>query len=408
MGKHRPKVDIDLLKIINRGVENIKPYVPGKSIQEVVRERGIKRVIKMASNENPLGLSPAAYRAIKRSLKNSHQYPEVSARKLREALSRKNIVPPEYIMVGNGADEIIYTLAMTFLNDSDEVIIPEITFSMYEIVSLAMRARVIKSKMENLRIDLEDILGKTTSKTKMIFLCNPNNPTGDILRKDELINFIHEIPDNIIIVHDECYSEFANSKHFPNLIPLIYPPHSWENSKNGTHPQDPQYSNEEFNDHSGYKNNIILLRTFSKIYGLAGVRLGYGIAHPSMFELMYRIRPPFGVSVPAQEAGIAALGDERFLRKTLKITNEGKEYIYKELEKMGLPYVKSHTNFVLIDTQRDSKEVSNRMISRGIIVRPMTSYGLPTHIRVTIGLKKHNERFINSLKQVIDEIKEQG
>ena len=387
MESKKIQINTDLEKIINRGIETIEPYIPGKSIQEAAREYGVKNIIKMASNENPLGISPAAYRAIKRSLKNSYQYPEVTAQKLREALSKANGIPPDYIMAGNGADEIIYTLVMTFLNDNDEVIIPEITFSMYEIVSLAMRARVIKSRMKNLRIDLEDILKKVTPKTRMIFLCNPNNPTGDVLEGEKLFHFIGQIPNNVIIVHDECYSEFAEKKTFPNLIPLINPGTSFTHGKP--------------------KNNLILLRTFSKIYGLAGVRLGYGIAHPSMLTLMYRIRPPFGVSVPAQEAGIAALGDEKFLKKTLEITNEGKKYIYGELEKMGLPYIKSHTNFILIDTKRDSSEVSDRMISKGIIVRPMKSYGLPTHIRVTIGLKKHNERFIRSLKQVVDEVKEQ-
>ncbi len=392
MENSKTQLTTNLIKILNRGVETIRPYVPGKSIQEVIRERGLKNIIKMASNENPLGLSPAAYKAIKKSLKDSYQYPEVSARKLREALSKANRVPPDYIMVGNGADEIIYTVAMTFLNEEDEVIIPEITFSMYEIVSLAMRARVVKSKMENLKIDLNDILKKITVKTKMIFLCNPNNPTGNLLEKEKLLNFIREIPNEIIIIHDECYSEFANKTIFPNLIPFIYP--QTAPNKN---------SAEEIKSY----NNILLLRTFSKIYGLAGVRLGYGIAHPSMLELMYRVRPPFGVSVPAQEAGIAALGDNDFLKKTLEITNDGKEYIYGELEKMGLSYVKSHTNFILIDTKRDCITVSEKMISKGIIIRPMKSYGLPTYIRVTIGLKKHNERFIKSLKQVIDEVKEQ-
>ncbi len=368
-----------ITKLLNPGLQSIKPYVPGKSIQEVVREKGIKKVVKMASNENPLGISPKAYRAIKRNLKKSYQYPEVSAHNLREALSKENQIPPDYIMVGNGADEIIYTLAMTFLDNDDEVLIPEITFSMYEIVSIAMRAKVIKTAMADLKIDTGDILKKITKKTKMIFLCNPNNPTGDIIIKDTLLDFLKEVPENIIIVHDECYSEFADPNTFPNLIPLL----KLEGKR---------YS------------NLILLRTFSKIYGLAGIRLGYGIANPSMLELMYRIRPPFGVSIPAQEAGIAALRDKSFLKKTLKLTREGKNYIYSQLKEMGLPYIESHTNFVLIDTKRDCVTVTEKLISKGIIVRPMTSYGLPTHIRVTVGLKSHNIRFINSLKQVLNEM----
>ncbi|MCD6122790.1 MAG: histidinol-phosphate transaminase [Spirochaetales bacterium] len=363
--------------IANPGILPIQPYIPGKSIQEVIREKGVTDVIKMASNENPLGISPLAYRAVKESLKNSFQYPEVSSMKLREALSGNLAVPPDYIMIGNGGDEIIYTLAMTFLTDNDEVIIPELTFSMYEIVTRAMRGIVVKSKVVNLRIDLDDILSKITDKTKIIFLCNPNNPSGDLLDKMNIYNFVSSVPENVIIMHDESYSEFADSKLMPNLRPFI---------KEG-------------------KKNIILLRTFSKIYGLAGIRVGYGIADPEMLSLMYRIRPPFGVSVPAQEAGAAALKDQQFFLDTLELTEAGKNYIYKELKRLNLSFVKSHTNFILIDTKRDCKIVSHRMISRGVIIRPMSSYNLPTFIRVTIGTDKQNERFIRALETVLNEVK---
>ena len=364
-----------LEELANPGILSIKPYVPGKSIQEVLKEKGVKDLIKMASNENPLGISPLAYRAVKETLKDSFQYPEVSSLKLREALSGKLEIPPEYIMIGNGADEIIYTLAMTFLTDSDEVIVPEITFSMYEIVTLAMRSRVVKSRLTNLKIDLDDILSRITEKTKLIFLCNPNNPTGDLLDRENIYRFVSSVPDNIIIVHDECYAEFADENYIPNLRPSI---------RDG-------------------KKNIILLRTFSKIYGLAGIRVGYGIADPEMLELMYRIRPPFGVSVPAQEAGTAALQDESFFKETLDLTEKGKHYIYGELKRLGLFFINSHTNFVLIDTKRDCRVIMDKMISRGIIVRPMNGYNLPTYIRITVGTEEQNRKFINALENVLKE-----
>ena len=204
--------------LANPGILPIRPYTQGKSIQEVIREKAVTDVIKMASNENPLGISPRAYKAVKESLKNSFQYPEVSSIKLREALSSSLAVPPNYIMIGNGADEIIYTLAMTFLADGDEVIIPELTFSMYEIVSRAMRSKVIKSETTNLRINLDDMLSKVTDRTKIIFLCNPNNPTGDLLSKEKVYSFINSVPESTIIVHDECYSEFADSNRIYRLL----------------------------------------------------------------------------------------------------------------------------------------------------------------------------------------------
>ncbi len=371
---------VELEKLINRGISGIKPYVPGRSIEEVVRERNVKNIIKMASNENPLGMSPKAYNAIITALKASYHYPEVTGMRLREALGEKFDMPPEYIITGNGADEIIYTIAMTFLDEGDEVIIPGITFSMYEIVSRAMRAKILKAPMDpirGLRIDLSSMKKLISERTKMLFICNPNNPTGDLLTGDELFAFLYSIPKNIIVVHDECYSEFADPNRFPDLREMI---------RNG-------------------QENLILLRTFSKIYGLAGIRIGYGLAHPEMLKLMYRIRPPFGVSIPAQEAGIAALEDTEFYEQTLSLNSTGKRFIYDKLEELGLQYVESHTNFILLDTGFDSLEVSDRMISRGIIIRPMASYGLPTYIRVTIGLREHNLRFIDALKEVLEELK---
>lgn len=357
----------------NKGVLSIKPYVPGRSIKEVVRELNIKDPVKMASNENPLGISPKAERAIRDIVKQSFLYPEVSCYDLREVLCSHFSVEKDNLIICNGGDSVIYNIAMCLINPEDEIIIPQITFPMYEIIVKALNGKIVYSSMNNLLIDLEDILNKITDKTKMIWLCNPNNPTGSIIEDKDLTEFIKKVPENIMIVHDEVYYDFADQKRFPDTIGMI---------KNGA-------------------DNLFIIRSFSKIYGLAGVRLGYGIGSKEMIGLMYRIRIPFDVSVLAQAAGIGAVNDKEFYNKSINLIETEKQYLYKELDSLGVKYIESHTNFILINLGQRTDSIVEQLLNKGIIVRSTKSHKMPAFFRITIGLHEHNIRFIKALKDVL-------
>jgi histidinol-phosphate aminotransferase len=364
---------MNIEKIVNSGTHSIKAYEPGKSIYEAKREHKEIDYIKMASNENPLGVSPLALEAITTHAQNSFAYPEVSCTRLRQALAQKHDLPPDMFIAGNGADGIIYALAMAFIDQDDEAIIPFITFPYYEIVVKAMRGKVVVSRMKGYEIDLTDILDKMTEKTKMIWISNPNNPTGSMINRNEFEEFMAQVPENVLVVHDEVYADFAPEDELPDTVAML---------KQGM-------------------PNLVLLRSFSKVYGLAGVRLGYGIAHPELINIMYKVRPPFDVSVLAQEAGCAALRDNGFYKKTLELTHRGKDFLYAELERMGLQYIRSYTNFIVIDTKTNCRDVQKHMQARGIIIRSADIYQMPTCIRVTVGTEEQNRRFIQALRAVL-------
>jgi histidinol-phosphate aminotransferase len=364
---------MDYQKRLNSGAHRIKPYLPGKPVEELRRQGFKNELVKMASNENPLGVSPAARRAIQKGAGSVYHYPEVSCPFLTEALASRLGLNKQNIIVGNGADGIIYYLGMSLIDKGDEVIIPAATFPIYETISHTMRANVIFTRMKGYSIDLDDILRHITRKTKIIWLCNPNNPTGTMVGEAAFSRFIERIPDSLLLVHDEVYGDFADLSNFPDTVRLL---------KEG-------------------RSNIFLIRSFSKLYGLAGIRVGYGIGASELVRLMYRIRPPFDVSVVAQEAALAAMEDEKFIKKTLDINKAGKEYICRNLDRLGLSYAPSETNFVLLNMGMDDTEVCRRLIERGIIARSGKDYGFTSHIRITVGLKEHNERFIRALEEIL-------
>ena len=361
--------------MVHPGIRSIKPYIPGTTIQEAVQSTGSCDFIKIASNENPLGMSPKAARAIVRAIAQAHQYPEKTCMDLRNALSRTLDIPSDWLMIGNGADGIIYAVFMSVIDESDEVIIPEMTFSMYETVVHGMRGRVTYSKMSGYEIDLDDILARISENTKLVVLCNPNNPTGSVLDRDRLSRFVESVPETVLIVYDEAYFDFADPDRLLDSAALL---------RQG-------------------RKNLFILRTFSKIYGLAGVRVGYGIGAPDLVALCHRIRPPFDVSVLAQAAGCAALNDKEFFRRTVDLTNREKRYIYRNLDRMGLEYVESQTNFILIDTGRDCRLIYEGLLKRGLIVRAGLHDKLATHIRITVGKRQHNKRFLDAFSEVLRE-----
>jgi histidinol-phosphate aminotransferase len=363
----------DMDALINPGLRSIKPYVPGRSVEEARRTGTRRRFIKMASNENPLGTSPRAARALALSRGRWHQYPESTGPELREALARRFGLDPGQILLGNGADGVLYTLAMTLIAEGDEALVPEVTFSLYRILVQAMRGVVITTAMKEHRPDLEELSARIGRRTKCLFLCNPNNPTGALVPKAEVESFLANLPSHVVAVYDEVYFDFADPELLPDVAGMI---------RKG-------------------RRNIVAVRSFSKIYGLAGVRLGYAIAHPAMIGLMQRIRPPFDVSVPALAAGSAALGDARFYERTRTLARRGREELAEALARMGLTPVPSHTNFLLVDVGRDGREVAEGLQAEGYIVRAGLDGQLRRCIRITIGTRRHNRGLVEALRRVL-------
>ena len=357
----------------NPGVLGAKKYVPGKSVKEAVAELGLKEVVKMASNENPFGSSPRARAALAELAGELHVYPDAMNEELRGRLSEKLDVRKDMLTIGNGADGVIYNLGMAVLDQGDETLIPRISYPIYESIIRVMRSTITYTGMKGLRIDLEDLARRISPKTKAVFLCNPNNPTGDALPREQLLAFLERLPATVLVVLDEAYIDFADPELRPGAVALI----------------------------KGGMRNLFVLRTFSKLYGLAGVRVGYGIGDPAVIELIHRIKPPFGVSAIAERLALAALEDSQFAGKTLEDCAREKRFFYAELARLGLDYVPSHTNFVLVDSKRDCLEVFQRLMTRGLLVRPAKQYGLPTSVRITVGRHEDNARLFGELPEVL-------
>lgn len=350
----------------------IKPYVPGKPMKEVEREYGINNSIKLASNENPLGPSPMAIEAIKASMEEINRYPDGSGYYLIDRISEKLDVEPQNIVLGNGSDEIIGLLAHTLLQSGNEVIMPQSSFLMYEILVRSVGATPKFVPLKGLSIDLDGIRDRITPNTRMIFLTNPNNPTGEAINGKDVDFFLESLPPDIVVVIDEAYIEFIRDESCFSGITRI-----------------------------GSDQALVILRTFSKAYGLAGLRIGYGIMPGQLAGLLNRIRLPFNTNSLAQVGAIAALEDDKFLKKSIRLVHEGLDFFYSELDNLGIRYFPSQANFLLVDVCRNADEIFEAMLKLGVIVRSMVSYGYPEYIRVNVGLNEENSRFIASLKQVL-------
>ena len=358
-----------------RGLTAIKPYTPGKPIEEVQRVYGLKDVIKLASNENPLGPSPKVVAALQEALTGLNFYPDAQAYALTRGIAARHGVAPDMVRVGNGADGLIRELCVSYLNDDDEVLTSTASFPVYDISTAVMRARMVKAPLKGLRFDLDAIAEAITDRTRLIFICNPNNPTGNIVTADEVAAFIRRVPDDVIVVFDEAYYEFVDSSDYPDSLAYV---------KSGRYP------------------NTIVLRTFSKAYGIAGIRLGYGIAQPDLLAPLRATTESFPVNRLAQIAGLAALEDDEFMALTIAVNAAGRAYLYREFGRLGLDYVPSHTNFVLVHLGPSAPQVFQKLLERGIIVRPCVAYELPEHLRITVGTEAQNARFIAALEEVLD------
>jgi histidinol-phosphate aminotransferase len=360
-------------KLTHKGIEDLIPYPPGKPIEELERELGITGSIKLASNENPLGPSPIAVNAIMDKVSTLNRYPDGSGYYLKTMLSKKFGVPFEQIVLGNGSNEIIELIVRTFLSPAEHVVQAFPTFLVYEKIVKGAGCRIISVPLSDFRIDLNRMAEAITPETKIVFICNPNNPTGSVLRMDEMRDFLDRIPKDIIVALDEAYIEFASDEKAANGLDLLtdYP-------------------------------LLCVLRTFSKLYGLAGLRIGYGFASAKLVDYINRVRQPFNAGTLAQAAATAALADVEFVSRTLKLVREGLRYLYNELDDMGLEYIPTQTNFFLIKVPDGGKKVFERMLRQGVIVRAMDAYGLPDYIRINAGLPEENERFIKTLKKVLE------
>jgi histidinol-phosphate aminotransferase len=357
----------------------IRPYPPGKPIEEVERELG-RTAIKLASNENPLGPSPKAQVAIRNHINHLHFYPDGSGYYLREKLAEINGLPPDQIILGAGSTDLIELVAKTFLSGSaDEAITSESAFYMYKLAVEDMGAGLVQVPMRDMSFDLPAIAHAITARTKVVYLGNPNNPTGTIFTANDLDRFLEAIPPRILVVLDEAYFEYV---------------------------QRPEYSRSVDCVRAG--RNLLVLRTFSKVHGLAGIRLGYGMGHPELIECLQRIRSPFNASSLAQVAGIAALGDCEHVAKSVETNHREMKFLTNELTLMGVRYTPSAGNFLLVDTGRDCEEDFIRLLHEGVIVRPMKLYAFPTCLRVTVGIHEENEQFLEALQRVLARSQETG
>ena len=369
-----PDVVLDLLmkRLVSEHIKNAKLYPPGRPLEEVKREYGIEKIVKLNSNENSLGPSPMAIKAVVGSARDVHRYPDNSAFYLTRRLADKYGVLPEQIMLGNGSNELVQFIIMTFLLPGEEVVTGKPTFVLYGIMGRVLGGRVKEIQLKDFSFDLESMAREITNDTKLIFISNPNNPTGTIVGSGSFKSFMQKVPEDVIVVMDEAYFEYVRSSDYPDALEYV---------KQG--------------------RNMIVLRTFSKVYGLAGLRIGYAIAYAGLISYMERLREPFNANSLAQKAALAALDDKNHIERSKQNNHAGLEYMYAQLERLQLSFVHSQTNFVLIKIGPGADVVYRMLLKQGVMVRSMSEYDLNEFIRVTIGLPEENQEFISTLEKIL-------
>ncbi|MBI2880492.1 MAG: histidinol-phosphate transaminase [Candidatus Tectomicrobia bacterium] len=346
-------------------------YDAGKPVEEVERELGIAGSIKLASNENPLGPSPRAVQALKDALKGLHRYPDGSGYYLKRALAERFGLTPGHFTLGNGTNEVLENIGKAFLDPGDQAIMADAAFVVFHIVAQLCQAERVVIPLRDYVHDLEAMAERVGPRTKMVFVANPNNPTGTAVGRGRLAAFLDRVPSRVAVVLDEAYAHYPTMPDYPDGFELL-----------GRHP------------------NLFVLRTFSKAYGLAGIRVGFGAGHPDCVRAVEKLREPFNVNHLALAAALAALGDDEHVEKSRRLNAEGLEFLCARLKKMGIPYVPSQANFLLVEVG-DGVQVFERLLREGVIVRPVKGYGLPAHVRVTVGLPEENRRFIEALARVL-------
>ncbi len=362
-----------MMNLAPKHIQAIAPYQGGKPITELAREMGLRveDIVKLASNENPLGISPKAEFAIQEALLDIARYPDGNSFALRDAVSKKFKVNPEQIVFGNGSNDILELAARAFLTSDCETVYSQHAFAVYPLVTQATGAKGVVVPAQNFGHDLQGMLAAISAKTRIIFVANPNNPTGTLLGKDELLAFLRKVPEHILVVLDEAYDEYLSAAHKSEAIGWLA----------------------EF-------NNLIISRTFSKAYGLAGLRIGFGLAHPNIADMMNRVRQPFNVNSIAQAAAVATLADDDFVARSYALNQAGMVQMTQGLQELGLEYITSYANFVSFKVA-NAASVNQQLLQNGVIVRPIANYEMPEYLRVSIGLFSENARFLEVLTQIL-------
>ncbi|HHT69519.1 MAG TPA: histidinol-phosphate transaminase [Firmicutes bacterium] len=354
-------------------LDSISPYVPGKPIDDVKRELGLERVIKLASNENPFGFSDAVRDAVMKALEEVNLYPDGNATLLKEKIAAKYGVTPDMVLPTCGSDEMVDLIAKTFIDQGSEVVMAEVTFPRYISTSRMMGADLKIVPMKDMAYDLEGFKKVITPNTRLVWLCNPNNPTGTFFTRDQLVDIMEHISPETLVVYDEAYYEFASH---------------------------PDYPKDSLDFLKKYRN-MLVMKTLSKAYGIAGLRIGFTIGDATVLGLINRIRNPFNVTLITQAAAMAAIDDDDFLVKVIENNNAGKRYLYEQFEKLGLQYVKTEANHIAFNAGKDGTVVFNELLKKGVIIRPIGGEKYKTWLRVSIGTMEENQEFIKALREVL-------
>jgi histidinol-phosphate aminotransferase len=360
-----------VLRLARKSIQVLKPYVPGKSIEDVRAKYNPPSITKLGSNENPLGASAQVLKAIRSALGRISLYPDGSSQVLKQALANAHGLAANQVMVGNGSDEVLLMIAAAFLNPGECVLVSENTFSEYEFSARVLDGKVIKIPLKQYRYDLNAFQKKLVLKPKLVFLCNPNNPTGSYFTHQELVTFLEAVPPQTLVIVDEAYCEYADAPDFPRSFELLskYP-------------------------------NLMVSRTFSKIFGMAGMRLGYAFAHPLLIQETARVKTPFNINLLVQAGALAALADEKFRSKSFKNNLIGRAFLESEFRKRGIEFISTQANFICFRAERQAVELCEALLKRGMIIRALRSFGLDYWNRVTIGTPEQNRKFINALDSV--------
>lgn len=362
----------NLEKIVRSGVLNINAWPTGKPIEEIQADMGLESLALMATNENPLGPSPKAVEAIRGESGKVNRYPQGPCTYLKRKVAARLGVEEQMIIFSNGADNCLRIIGYTFLNAGDEVIVAHPTFPVYGMVARVMGAVPVEVPLKDHTHDLAAMAERIGPKTKLVFVCNPNNPTGTIVGKKQLNAFVEALPDHVVLILDEAYFEFVDDEDYPDALDYI---------REG--------------------RNVVGLRTFSKLYGIAGLRIGYTLASQELTGVMERVREPFPVSRVAEAAALAAVDDEEFKSRVLANNEESKRFFYQSFDRLGLSYAKTHTNFMFVDLKTDAKAAVQALLERGYLIRPGTPWKHPSFLRITFGTMDENRGFVDALTGVL-------
>ena len=360
------------LHIATPGIAELQPYVPGKPLAELERELGLSHSIKLASNENPLGASPRVAEAIAGALPEIARYPDGGGYELRQVLAERHAVAPSCVTLGNGSNDVLDMVARVFLGPGVQSLFSQYAFAVYPICSQAVGAEPVVAPARDYGHDLGAMAERITPRTRVVWIANPNNPTGTWLGAEALRAFLKQLPQHLVVVLDEAYTEYVEEEGYPDATRWL----------------------EEF-------PNLIVTRTFSKAYGLASLRVGYALSHPQVADLLNRVRQPFNVNSLAQTAALAALGDQAFIRRVVALNRQGMGQLVAGVKSLGLALIPSVGNFLTVDMGRDAAPLDQALLRLGCITRPLANYGMPNHLRISIGLEEENARLLESLAQVL-------